>query len=94
MSHWLLDSVANERIAALAEADRIQFLREMTGKIPAFDVDAIQKIAEVAELAVLDLDTDRLSEDTERRSLSRKAAADAFRLLRVLPTPKDALAHV
>ena len=91
MSHWLLDSVEVERIAALAEADRIQFLREMAGEIPTTNMEAIQRIADALELAVFDLETDRLSEDTERQALSRQAAADAFRLLRVLPTPEGHL---
>lgn len=92
MSHWLLDTITGDRIAALAEADRVQFLREMGGEVPDFDVDAIQRIAEALELAVLDLETDRLSEDSVRQLLSRQAASDAFRLLRVLPNPEGALA--
>lgn len=91
MSHWLLDSIANKRNAALTEADRIQFYREMAGSEPDFDVDLIQESAEALELAVLDLELDRLSEDIERRSLLRQAAADAFRLLRVLPIPEAPL---
>lgn len=91
MTHWLLDSVRDGRIAALGEADRVQFLREMAGETPAFDVEAIRNIAEALEFAVLDLQTDRLSDDTERQLLSRQAAADAFRLLRILPTPAGAV---
>jgi len=88
LSHWLLDQIADKRIEAIAEADRVQFLRELADEIPVFDEDVIQAMAEALELAVLDLDTDRLSEDSARRSLSRQAAADAFRLLRILPTPE------
>ena len=91
MSHWLLDSIEAKRRAALSEADRVQFHREMTGETPTFDVNAVLEIAAALELAVLDLETDRLAEDTERRSDARLAAADAFRLLRVLPMPEKPL---
>lgn len=91
MSHWLLDSIADKRVAALAEADRIQFHREMAGAVPGFDGEAIQGVAAALEIAVLDLEMDRLSEDTERRALARQAAADGFRLLRIMPMPQSAL---
>jgi len=91
MSHWLLDSIADKRSIALAEADRVQFHREMAGAVPAFDAEAIQGVAAALEIAVLDLEIDRLSENTERRALVRQAAADGFRLLRVLPIPENTL---
>jgi replicative superfamily II helicase len=89
MNHWLLDTIAEKRGAALREADRIQFYREMAREVPAFDAEAIQEIAAALEIAVLDLEVDRLTEDAERLALMRGAAADAFHLLRVLPIPED-----
>ena len=90
MSHWLLDSIADKRTAALAVADRVQFYREMGQAVPGFDAESIQGIAAALEIAVLDLEMDRLTENTERQTLARQAAADGFRLLRVLPVPEIA----
>lgn len=92
MSHWLLDSMQEKRTAALREADRIQFHREMAGQTPPFDGETLWEVAAALELAVLDLEVDRLSEDPERLNLMRGAAADAFRLLRVMPRPQDPMA--
>jgi superfamily II DNA/RNA helicase len=87
MNHWLLDAIAEKRAAALREADRIQFYREMAREVPAFDTEAIQEIAAALEIAVLDLEVDRLSEDRDREATMRSAAADAFHMLRILPVP-------
>jgi hypothetical protein len=87
MNHWLLDSIAEKRVATLREADRIQFYREMARECPAVDTEAIQEIAAALEIAVLDLEVDRLSEDRDREVTMRGAAADAFHVLRVLPIP-------
>ena len=87
MSHWLLDAMAEKRAWALREADRVQFYREMTPQEPALDAEAIAEVVAALELTVLDLELDRLSDDEEHRALLRAAAADAFRLLRVLPLP-------
>jgi hypothetical protein len=89
MSHWLLDTIAEKRARALREADRIQFYREMAREVPAFDIEAIHEVASALEIAVLDLEVDRLTDDPDRRALGRGAAADAFRLLRVLPIPES-----
>lgn len=88
MTHWLLEAIAEKRIRALREADRVQFYDEMARDLPAFDVELIREVAAALEIAVLDLEVDRLSDDAERRELGRGAAADAFRLLRVLPVPE------
>lgn len=90
MTHWLLDSIADKRTEALAAAERVQFYREMAGSVPAFDVEAIEGVAAALEIAVLDLDMDRLNEDVDRRATAREAAADGFRLLRILPIPENA----
>ncbi|MBL8822426.1 MAG: DEAD/DEAH box helicase [Planctomycetia bacterium] len=91
MSHWLLNSIEVKLRAALAEADRIQLIREIDGGIVTFDADLIEQVADALELAVLDLETYRLSDDKNHRTQSRKAAADCFRLLRILPHPEDSL---
>lgn len=92
MSHWLLDSMAERRRLALREADRVQFYREMGREVPAFDEGLLRETTAALEIAVLDLEVDRLSDDSERRSLSRQAAADAFRLARMLPLPVEPMA--
>ncbi|MDR2926429.1 MAG: DEAD/DEAH box helicase [Azoarcus sp.] len=97
MSHWLLDAMVEKRVRALREVDRIQFYREMTQEEPAFDVEAIREVVAALELAVLDLELDRLTEDDEHVALLHTAAADSFRLLRVLPfsdAPMAAATHL
>jgi superfamily II DNA/RNA helicase len=89
MNHWLLDAIADKRSSALREADRIQFYREMAREVPEFDVVAIQEMAAALELAVLDLEIDRLAEDHDREATMRSAAADAFHVVRILRIPKN-----
>jgi superfamily II DNA/RNA helicase len=87
MNHWLLDTIADKRSNALREADRIQFYREMAREVPEFDVEAIQEMAAALEVAVLDLEIDRLAEDHDREATMRSAAADAFHVSRILSIP-------
>jgi len=89
MSHWLLDAIADQRARALREADRVQFYREMRKELSEFNVKLLQETAAALELAVLDLKIDRYTDNPELLDISRKAAADAFRLLRVLPLPQE-----
>jgi superfamily II DNA/RNA helicase len=91
MNHWLLDAIVEKRAGALREADRVQFYREMTREVPDFDISTLQETAESLEMAVLDLEVDRLSEDRDREATMRVAAADAFHVLRVLPIPENPL---
>lgn len=91
MSHWLLDVIAEKRARALREADRVQFFFEMAREVPAFDTEVIHEVAAALEIAVLDLEVDRLTDDPDRRALGREAAADAFRLLRVLRIPESSM---
>lgn len=90
MTHWLLNSISDRRREALATADRVQFFREVAGAAPDFNVEAVSGVVAALEIAVLDLQSDRLNEDPERRAIEREAAADCFRLMRVLPRPEDA----
>lgn len=89
MNHWLLDSIQEKRSSALREADRIQFYREMAREVPEFNAEVLQETAAALEVAVLDLEVDRLSEDRDRVDTMRRAAADAFHVLRVLPLPGE-----
>lgn len=89
MNHWLLDAVAEQRSFALREADRVQFHREMGREAPTFDDALLREMASALEIAVLDLKVDRLADEPEQLALSRQAAADAFRLLRMLPVPAE-----
>jgi len=91
MSHWLLDAIAEKRTQALHEADRVQLYCEITPKESAFDAQAMTEVVAALELAVLDMALDCLPvpDDEERRAMLRTTAADAFRLLRVLPLPES-----
>lgn len=89
MSHWLLDTMADKRRLALREADRLQFFREMGRELPDFDEETLRESAAALEIAVLDLEVDRLADEPEQRTLLRQAAGDAFRLLRMLPLPTN-----
>ena len=88
MSHWLLDAIADKRSLALGEADRVQFHREMTSKEPALDAQAIQEVVDALELAVLDMELEPFVDSEIDREVMRRAAEDAFRLLRTLPLPE------
>lgn len=89
MSHWLLDAMADKRRLALREADRVQFYREMGQEVADLDESVLQETSAGLEIAVLDLEVERLTDDPERRALSRQAAGDSFRLLRMLPLPSE-----
>ncbi|MDO4904283.1 MAG: DEAD/DEAH box helicase [Lautropia sp.] len=92
MSRRLLSAMKAKRRQALCEADRVLFHREMSSENLVFDVDAIRRVAEALEMAVLDMELDRLADDEGSRAEMRRAAADAFRLLRVLPLPSTPMA--
>lgn len=92
MSHWLLEAIAERRAQALRDADRVQFYREMTPQEPDFDAQAMHEVVAALELAVLDMELDRFGDDEERQAVLHSAAADAFRLLRVLPLPEAPMA--
>lgn len=91
MSHWLLDTIAEKRKLALHAAERVQFYREMARDMEPVDQEDIEEVCAALEIAVLDLQVDRLSDDPERKALMSVAAADAFRLLRVMPLPDDTM---
>lgn len=92
MSHWLLDHLADKRRMALVIADRIQLYQELLYKEADTDLSVVRDVANALELATLDLILDRFEEDEVKLKAMRESAADAFRLLRVLPLPEDSLA--
>lgn len=89
MNHWLLDAIADKRSLVMREADRVQFYREMSAEMPAFDAQAMQDMATALELAVLDMELDRFADDATSLDVMRHAAEDAFRLWRALPVPSE-----
>jgi hypothetical protein len=92
MNHWLLDAISERRDLALREADRAQFYHEMGRDLPSFDEALLSEMAAALEIAVLDIKVNRLSEEPGPLALSRKAAADAFRLLRMLKLSEEPMA--
>lgn len=88
MSHWLLEAIADRRAQALRDADRVQFYREMTPQEPDFDTQTMYEVVAALELAVLDMELDRFGDDEASQAVLHSAAADAFRLLRILPLPE------
>jgi len=89
MSHWLLDKLCDTRGEALKQAGYLQIQREFRSVPFTQDVDLIRRSAEVLEMAVLDLILEGTTDDENRERELRTSAADAFRLLRVLPRPED-----
>ena len=92
MNHWLLEAIAERRAQALRDADRVQFYREMTPQEPDLDAQTIHEVVAALELAVLDMELDRFGDEKDRQAVLHSAAADAFRLLRVLPLPETPMA--
>ena len=91
MTHWLLEQLDESRRRALKLASRMQIYRELLDEPVDVEEELVRRSAEVLEMAVLDLVLENTLDDTEKRNELKNAAADAFRLLRVLPRPADAL---
>lgn len=91
MNHWLLDKLNETRRQALKEAGRAQIFCELLNAPSAVDDELIRRSAEALEMVVLDLVLEDLSRNEEKQKELKLAAADAFRLLRALPRPADAL---
>jgi replicative superfamily II helicase len=91
MSHWLLDKLNVTREQALKQASRAQILQELLNVPSGVDCELIRRTAEALEMAVLDLVSENGSDKEEEQNEIKSAAADAFRLLRVLPPPTKAL---
>ena len=85
MSHWLLEVLGDTRVEALKQASHIQVTREFQGIPVDEDIALIQRVAETLEMVVLDLTLAKTTKDEINLNELRTCAADAFRLMRVLP---------
>ena len=92
MKHWLLEKLNETRRQALKEAERAQIFRELLNAPSEVNNELVQRSADMLEMAVLDLAVEDIADDEEKLKELKLAAADAFRLLRALPRPTDALA--
>ena len=91
MNHWLLDTLDETRQQALKQAERAQISIELLDLSPEVDGKLIRRAAEALEMVVLDLVLEDITDNEEKQKELRLIAADAFRLLRVLPRPTDPL---
>lgn len=91
MSHWLLDNLNDERQQALKQASHAQIYRELLQQPFAENAELIARSAEALEVVVHDLLLDGIQDNEERQNTLKASAADAFRLLRVLPRPSDSM---
>jgi len=91
MSHWLLDTLNDEREQALKQASHAQIYGEILHQPFTENAELIRRSAEALEMVVLDLLLDGIQDDEEGQKTLKISAADAFRLLRVLPRPKGSM---
>jgi len=89
MSHWLLEKLSEVRQQALEQASQFQVHHELSDAPFGEDAELIGRTAEALEMVVLDLILEGFVEDDNKERDLRLSAADAFRLLRVLPRPED-----
>ncbi len=88
MSSTILNIMDDLRQQALQQAQRLQISRELQELPITVDYELIQRAAQLLEIAVLELVSER---QPEYESKLKLVAADAFRLFRVVPRPDDAL---
>ena len=91
MSHWLLDKLSGMRQQALEQAGRAQIHHELLNTPFGEDAELIRRCAEALEMVVLDLILENIVDDEDKQKELKLAGADAFRLLRVLPRPANAM---
>lgn len=89
MSHWLLGALGDTREKALTQASYFQIYQEIQDVPFNIDKALLLRAAEALEMVVHDLILEENTID-EKKEL-QKCAADAFRLMRVLPRPEDPL---
>ena len=89
-SHWLLDSLVENRNLALRQASRSQIRRELMDEPFSEDAALIRRTGEALEMVVLDLILEG-TDDAETLETLQSCSADAFRLFRALPQEKDAV---
>ena len=89
MNHWLLDNITEKRELALNIVDRIQANENtLTQNV---DTSTLSNVFFALELTVLDLILDKFEEDDDKLKLMRYCAADAFRIISILPLPENTM---
>jgi hypothetical protein len=83
MTHWLLDTLKDSLEQAKREANKALIYQALLNETVIVDYGLIERHAEALELIVLDLQLEGVND--ENQALLRECAADAFRLLRVIP---------
>jgi hypothetical protein len=76
-------------VSALKTAEKVQIYKELLQSEITVDFSEIYDISNALELATPDLILERFEEDKSKLKLMRECAADAFKLVRVLPLPED-----
>lgn len=89
MTHWLLNALGDTRQQALKQASHAQICQELLHAPFSEDGELIRRCAETLEMVVLDLTLENIRDDEAKQNELKLAAADGFRLLRVLPRPTD-----
>jgi replicative superfamily II helicase len=86
----MLDKLGDLRLLALKQADLSQIKQEFESIHFIQDVNLIRQSADILELATLELVLEGTAhDDLEKEKELRANAADAFKLMRVLPRPDD-----
>lgn len=91
MSHWLLEKIDGARQQVLKQVSHAQVRRELLDTPFNEDAELMQQTAEALEMVVLDLILEGIADDEDKRNDLRSSAADAFRVMRILPRPNDAI---
>ena len=86
--HWLLAELGERRAIALEKASVTYVHKEFMGTQLTEEDELIRRTADVLEMVCLDLLRDGRPDEKDLPEI-RSSAADAFRLLRVLPRPRD-----
>lgn len=87
MNHWLLGALGDTRAKALTQASYIQIYQEFQDVPFNKDEELLRRVAEALEMVVHDLILEGNTIDEKKEF--QTCAADAFRLMRVLPRPED-----
>jgi len=91
MTHWLLNALGDTRQQVLKQASHAQIYQELLHASFSENEELIRRCAETLELVVLDLTLENITDDEAKQKELKLAAADAFRLLRVLPRPENTM---
>ena len=88
----MLDALGESRSEALRQATRVKVLHELSEENFSADQSLVERAAQVLETVVLDvLASSSWQDDVQQTKTLRSAAADAYRLYRVLPERESAL---